>query len=245
MSNAVSAITRSPADIVRISPVSQAANGICYARSGEITISEPDLDRMIAAVPVAAAAALSRKAYYFVPLTVSQGDETVIADRYDVALSDNAVCHRNLNLGDSQCVFISTRLMDDKFSVAFEFYINVGHALVERAGVAQDFSDLVLQQVETGVKGETSLDAWESRKMATGGGADSEKSRNDYLTATFADAISIYLLSVYLDVDYYDLRERDYPLLAPTPLAERLRKVAELFPPNPGFEFNIYYRRRP
>ena len=28
--------------------------------------------------------------------------ETVIADRYDVALSDNAVCHRNLDLGDSQ-----------------------------------------------------------------------------------------------------------------------------------------------
>ena len=90
-----------------------------------------DLERMVAAVPDAAAAALKRKAYYFVPLTVNQGDETVIADRYDVALSDNAVCHRNLDLGDSQCVFISTRLMDDKFSVAFEFYINVGHAVVD------------------------------------------------------------------------------------------------------------------
>ena len=54
----------------------------------------------------------------------------------------------------------------------------------------------------------------------------------------------IYLLSLYLDVDYYDLRERDYPLLAPGPLAERLRKVAELFPPNPGFEFAVYYKRR-
>ena len=55
---------------------------------------------MVAAVPDVAAAALSkRKAYYFVPLTaVNQGDETVIADRYDVALSDNAVCHRNLEL---------------------------------------------------------------------------------------------------------------------------------------------------
>ena len=29
------------------------------------------------------------------------------------------------------------------------------------------------------------------------------------------------------DVDYYDLRERDYPLLAPAPMAERLRKIAE------------------
>ncbi len=243
MSQAVSAITRSPADIVRTAPVSQAANGICYARSGEVTISEADLDRIIAAVPVAAAAAVSRKAYYFVPLTVSQGDETLIADRYDVALSDNAVCHRNLNLGDSQCVFISTRLMDDKFSVAFEFYINVGHALVERAGVSQAFADMVWQQVESGVRGETSLDAWESRKLAATG-PEAEKYKNEYLTATFADAISIYLLSLCLDVDYYDLRERDYPLLAPTPLAERLRKIAEIFPPNPGFEFNIYYRRR-
>jgi hypothetical protein len=244
MSQATSAITRSPADIVRTTPVSQAANGICYARSGEVTISEPDLDRMIAAVPGAAAAALARKAYYFVPLTVSQGEETLIADRYDVALSENAVCHRNLNLGDAQCVFISTRLMDDKFSVAFEFYINVGHALVERAGVSQPFADLAWQQVDAGVRGETSLDAWESRKLATGSGSDAEKYKNEYLAATFADAISIYLLSLYLDVDYHDLRERDYPLLAPTPLAERLRKIAEIFPPNPGFEFNIYYRRR-
>ncbi len=244
MSQASSTITRSPAEIVRISPVSQAANGICYARSGEITIAENDLDRMVAAVPVAAAAALSRKAYYFVPLTVSQGDDTVIADRYDVALSDNAVCHRNLNLGDAQCVFISTRLMDDKFSVAFEFYINVGHALVERAGVSAAFADLAWQQVEAGVRGETSLDAWEARKLATANGPDAEKYRNEYLAASFADAISIYLLAIYLDVDYHDLRERDYPLLAPAPLAERLRKVSELFPPNPGFEFNIYYRRR-
>src|SRR5258707_11928905 len=244
MSHAVSAITRSPADVVRTTPVSQAANGICYARAGEVTIPDADLDRMIAAVPVAAAAALSRKAYYFVPLTVSQGDETVIADRYDVALSDNAVCHRNLNLGDAQCVFISTRLMDDKFSVAFEFYINVGHALVEKAGVSQNFADLAWQQVESGVRGETSLDAWESRKFATSHGADAEKFKNEYLAASFADAISIYLLSLYLDVDYHDLRERDYPLLAPAAMAERLRKIAEIFPPNPGFEFNIYYRRR-
>ncbi len=225
-------------------PSSQAANGICYARAGEVNLSDNDLDRLIAAVPIPIAAALTRKAYYFVPLTVNQNDDTVIADRYDVALSDNAVCHRNLNIGDAQCVFISTRLMDDTFSIAFEFYINVGHALVERAGVSAAFADLAWQQVEAGVRGETSLDAWEARKLATANGPDAEKYKNEYLAASFADAISIYLLSIYLDVDYHDLRERDYPLLAPTPMAERLRKVAEIFPPNPGFEFNIYYRRR-
>src|SRR6202049_4369543 len=136
MSQAAPAITRSPADVVRMTPVSQASNGVCYAVAGESSIGSFDLERMIAAVPSKIASALKRKAYYFVPLTVSQGEEILIADRYDIALSDNAVCHRNLNIGDSHCVFISTRLMDDKFSVAFEFYINVGHALVEIAGVS-------------------------------------------------------------------------------------------------------------
>jgi hypothetical protein len=244
MSQAAPAITRSPADVVRTTPVSQAANGVCYAVSGENSVGAVDLERMIAVVPMKAASTLNRKAYYFVPLTVTQGEEVVIADRYDVTLSDNAVCHRNLNLGDSQCVFISTRLMDDKFSVAFEFYINVGHALVEAVGVSHEFSELAWKQVEAGIRGETSMDAWEARKLATANGPDAERHKNEYFEATFADTISIYLLSLYLDVDYYDLRERDYPLLAPSALAERLRKVAELFPANPGFEFQVLYKRR-
>jgi hypothetical protein len=134
--------------------------------------------------------------------------------------------------------------MDDKFSIAFEFYINVGHAFVERAGVSRDFAELAWKQAESGVRGETSLDAWEARKLASGHSADAEKHRNEYLAAAFSDAISIYLLSLFLDVDYHDLRERDYPLLAPAALADRLRKISELFPANAGFEFNVYYRRR-
>lgn len=208
-------------------------------------MSAADVEKMVAAVPKAIAAALARKAYYFVPLTVNQDEQTVIADRYDVALSDNAVCHRNLELGGSQCVFISTRLMDDKFSIAFEFYINVGHAFVEHAGVSHDFAELVWRQADSNIRGETSMDAWESRKAATGHGPDREKYKNEYFAAAFSDAISVYLLSLFLDVDYHDLRERDYPLLAPAALAERLRKVEELFPPNPGSDFNIFYKRRP
>src|SRR2546430_12460778 len=234
MSQAAPAITRSPAEVVRQTPVSQAANGICYAVAGKTAVNSCDLERMYTAVPAKVAGALKRNAYYFVPLTVNQGEETVIADRYDVALSYNAVCHRNLNLGDSQCVFISTRLMDDKFSVAFEFYINVGHAVVERAGVSEAFADLVWKQVESNVKGETSLDAWESRKLATTSGPNTEKHKNEYFAAAFSDSISIYLLSLFLDVDYYDLRERDYPLLAPAAMADRLKKVAGVFSADTG-----------
>jgi hypothetical protein len=135
--------------------------------------------------------------------------------------------------------------MDDKFSVAFEFYINVAHAFVEKAGVSEQFADLAWRQVQDRVRGETSLDAFETRKAATANSGDTERARNEYLESSFSDAIAIYMLSTFIDVDYYDLREREYPLLAPNALAERLRLISELFPPSPGFEFNVYYRRRP
>ena len=72
MSQAAPAITRSPAEVVRLTPVSQAPNGICYASAGEVAVNSFDLERMIAAVPTRIAAALERKAYYFVPLTVTR-----------------------------------------------------------------------------------------------------------------------------------------------------------------------------
>jgi hypothetical protein len=71
-----------------------------------------------------------------------------------------------------------------------------------------------------------------------------EKERGLYLESTFSDAVAIYLLSLALDFDYSELREREYPLLAPAALAARLRIVAELFPPNPTYEFAVRYRRK-
>src|SRR5450631_3320256 len=244
MSSTSQAITRTPAEVVRMAPVSQAANGICYSVMGEVTTGISDLERMVNAVPRTIAAALNRKAYYFVPLTLNMGDDTMIADRYDVQLSDSAVCHRNQTLGDSQCVFISTRLMEDNFAIAFEFFINIGHNFVDRIGVAQEFIDLVWKQVGDKVRGETSMDAYELRKIATSNGPEAEKAKHEFLQAAFADAIAVYTLSLYLDVDYQELRERDYPLLAPAALAERLRKINEMFPPNPGYDFAVYHRRR-
>jgi hypothetical protein len=244
MSSTSQAVTRTPAEVVRMAPVTQATNGICYSVMGEVTAGITDLERMVNAVPRTIAAALNRKAYYFVPLTLNMGDDTMIADRYDVQLSDSAVCHRNQTLGDSQCVFISTRLMEDSFAIAFEFFINIGHNFVDRVGVSQEFADLAWKQAESRVRGETSLDAHELRKVATTDGPEAEKAKHEYLLAVFADAIAVYQLSLYLDVDYQDLRERDYPLLAPDALADRLRKINELFPPNPGFDFAVYHRRR-
>jgi hypothetical protein len=246
VTQAANAQLRSAQEIIRDARVSQAGNGICYTTAGDIMLPTDDLERIVGAVPRSIAAALDRKAFYFVPLTMGDDEKTLIVERFEGPAPEGALCHRNIDSGNAQCIFISTRLMEDRFAVAFEFYINVGHAFVEKAGISSEFADLAWPQVMSNVRGETSLDAYEFRKQAQpfGAGRVDEKAKSDYLAAAFSDAIAIYMLSLCLDVDYYELREREYPLLAPSALAARLKKVAELFPPNPGFQFNIFYKRR-
>lgn len=122
------------------------------------------------------------------------------------------------------------------------------------AGVPEAFDQLVWAQALADVRGETSQDAWESRNLALAASDKSdkidgkplidEKAKSSFLEASFSDAVAIYQLSLSVDFDYSELREREYPLLAPQSLAERLRLVAKLFPPNPSYEFAIRYRRR-
>jgi hypothetical protein len=170
-----------------------------------------------------------------------------------VDLGDRAICHRNATFGATEAVFLSTRLVEDRFGLAFEFFINVAHNFVEAAGVPESFSALAWSQAEAQVRGETSQDAWETRRRAqdtrAGDGHDSkkvidERSRSTYYESAFSDSLAVYMLSLAVDFDYHDLREREYPLLAAPALAERLRHVASLFPPNPGYEFQILYRRK-
>jgi hypothetical protein len=275
-------------EIARQSVLRQSSNGVRYTAFGENNLETADLDRIVQAVPAAIAASLGRKAYYFVPLALTEralsdsdpasatqapmypgempGDhDTLIATTYTVEFSDRAICHRNVRLpgkeglgkegsgseGSIDGVFISTRLLADRFALAFEFFINVGHAFVDIAGIPDAFASLVWKQALAEVRGETSQDAWESRSLALvkPGAGDSkpridEKAKFDFLEAAFSDAVAIYQLSLAIDFDYAELRERDYPLLAPQALAERLRVVAKLFPPNAGYDFSIRYRRR-
>jgi hypothetical protein len=228
--------------------VAQAASGIRFAMWGETRVSDPDLERLVSAVPAALSGALENRAYYFVPLAIADTGEILIAPSYTVELGDRGTCHRNTAFGSTEAVFISTRLVEDRFGLAFEFFINVAHNFVEAAGVPESFSSLVWTQAEAQVRGETSQDAWETRRRAQGHNNGSktidERARNSYFEASFADALAIYMLSLAVDFDYHDLREREYPLLAAPALAERLRHVAGLFPANHGYEFQILYRRK-
>lgn len=233
-----------PAEVTQQAHVSQAANGICYATFGETQLAPQDLERIVQAVPATIANALTRRAYYFVPLTLGEGDESVIANGYSADLAERSICHRNAKLGGSDCIFISTRVMQDRFALAFEYFINVGHHFVEAVGVPSSFSELVWSQAKADTRGETSQDAWEDRRHALENDASDEKARSSYFEAAFSDAVAIYMLALTLDFDYMDLKEREYPLLGAPALAERLRHVASLFPPNAGYEFEIRYRRR-
>jgi hypothetical protein len=241
--------------VIHEATVRHAANGIRYASFGDNNLDDKDLERMVQAVPIAVAGGLTRKTYYFVPLALSdrRGSEaTLIAPAYTPELGDQAICHRNVTHDDTEGVFISTRLLGDRFALAFEFFINIGHAFVDVIGVPEAFDQLVWSQALADVRGETSQDAWESRNLSLASKADKidgkpiidEKARNSFLESAFSDAVAIYQLSLSVDFDYSELREREYPLLAPQALADRLRLVARLFPPNPTYEFAIRYRRR-
>jgi hypothetical protein len=259
--------------VARQTPVRQSANGICYAMFADTHVAPEELEEIIQALPSGIAAALTRHAYYFVPLAIAETEETMVAPGYTVALGDQAICHRSVHYDGADCIFISTRLMQDRFALAFEFFINAGHHFVDAAGVPQSFCDLIWSQAMADVRGETSQDAYENRRRALDRGrresattrmsertfarvkekaaaSDGDKTRVDekaktsFFESAFADALAIYMLSLTLDFNYTDLREREYPLLASTALAERLRHVAALFPPNPGYVFQISYRHK-
>jgi len=296
------------AQVAREAEVRQSANGVRFATYGETGVAAPDLDRMLEAVPAAIVAALKANTYYFVPLALRENADTfeqattakpvaavpehaMVAGAYTDEFSDAAICHRNVELGSGKRgVFISTRLMGDRFALSFEFFINVAHAFVDQSGVPEAFAELAWQQALANVRGETSLDAWESRNLALGRPANAEpevftsprrtralmsasafaatsrsrsfgavapvlvaaastavadeKERALFVESAFSDAVAIYLLSLALDFDYSELREREYPLIAPAALAARLKLVAELFPPNAEYEFAVKYRRR-
>ena len=304
------------AQIAHDTEVRQSPNGVSFATFGETGLADLDLDRMLQAVPTAITASLHANTYYFVPLALREAisdnpeaiatnqdttkpepaaEPTMVASAYTDEFSDAAICHRNVELGHGKRgVFISTRLMGDRFALSFEFFINVAHAFVDQTGVPQAFSDLVWKQALDNTRGETSIDAWESRNLTFNRPANAqpeldpptsrrnrnaaapfstrqrafanttsiahlnasaeqpttpsldinEKERGLYLEAAFSDAVAIYLLSLALDFDYSELREREYPLLNPAALAARLRQVADLYPPNPTYEFAVRYRRK-
>ncbi len=340
-------------EVARSTPLTVAANGLRWASYGYTEVPLDTLQHLVEAIPPGVARLLASRAYYFVPLALGETEETEIASGFTADLSERATCHRSVATDGVESTFISARLMQDRFALAFELFINIGHQLVDCSPVPQRFQELAWAQARAEVRGETSQDAWEARKRAleaaatlppnvtpflaalhaapdelpapepwesgslapsvaggapveaspgtvldqlrgaaqqglgsalrnvpprsapggagpaampgaavapgaangsfarmlegsavAGARATDERAAAPYFEAAFADTLAIYMLSLAMDLDYADLREREYPLLAAPALADRLRLTAELFPPAPNYEFAIKYRRR-
>ncbi len=286
-------------EAVRATTLARARNGLRYGVFGELETTGETLRRIVEAVPVPVAQAISADAFVFVPLALGEtahARDTEIARVHSSEYADRAICHRTVPIEGATYTFISTRLMQDRFALAFELFINVGHqyvdALVAKAGdpepdhgrsngasaergtgsapeaaavLPERLTTLLWSQALAEVRGETSQDAYEARKRASElnrGSAHAspqhdgrpgqsaapshalEEQRTRFFEAAFADGLAIYMLSLALDLDYADLREREYPLLAAPALADRLRLIADLFPPPESYEFAIRYRRR-
>ncbi len=294
-------------EAVRSITLATARNSLRYGVFGELETTGETIQRIVEAVPASIAHALSAHAFIFVPLAIGEtahARDTEIARVHTLDLEDRATCHRTVPIDGAAYTFISTRLMQDRFALAFELFINVGHQFVDalldttdKAGkpakkpgtssngtppdsapdsapdrIPDRFTTLLWQQALADVRGETSQDAYESRKRAIELSADrtpdrspdrfpessassappalaplrpaAEEQRARFYEAALADTLAIYMLSLAIDFDYADLREREYPLLAGPALADRLRLIADLYPPPPHYEFSLRYRRR-
>ena len=137
-------------------------NGLRFATFGETGVPAPDLQSMIEAVPPVITAALKANTYFFVPLALREpaspdaaapepdltqaqqsSDQAMVASTYSAEFDDEAICHRNVTLDTGhQGIFISTRLMGDRFALCFEFFINIAHAFVDEVGVPESFAAL-------------------------------------------------------------------------------------------------------
>ena len=259
-------------EAVHATTLARARNTLQYGVFGELETTGDSLQRIIEAVPLPIAGALGDHAFIFVPLAIGEtasARDTEIARVHTAELADRATCHRTVPFDGTTYTFISTRLMQDRFALAFELFINVGHQYVDTLVAAgsplpERLTALLWTQALGEVRGETSQDSYDARKRAFELGANSgrhasstadfsksgsgpspfEEQRSRFFEAAFADILAIYMLSLAIDLDYADLREREYPLLAVASLADRLRLIADLYPPPSGYEFSLRYRRR-
>ena len=126
--------------------------------------------------------------------------------------------------------------------MAFEFYINVVHALVERAGVQGTLP--IWHGASRGRSSRAKLHSMPTKRASRPQPpVRREKYKNKYLAATFSDTISIYLLSLYLDVDYFDCGNGIIPCWRFPALAEPSEGCG-VVSANAGFEFAVLYKRR-
>ncbi len=229
--------------------VGQAANGIHYAAWGETRVTDADLERLVGAVPASLLGRAASRAYYFVPLAIADTGETMIAPstRSILATAPSAIAMRPL-ARPRPCFFrrawskIASGWRSSSLSTwpTTLWRLQACRTAFPRWRGRRPRRRCAAKPAR--MHGRRAA----ARRTSRNGAEGDRRARRATasIESAFSDALAIYMLSLAVDFDYHDLREREYPLLAAPALAERLRHVASLFPPNPGYEFQILYRRK-
>ncbi len=248
-------------NVVQESPLRESPNGVRFAQFGETNLVLADLERLVQAVPNSIASVLIDRAFYFVPLAlaersgdlpkgVSEPSETLIAAAFSPEWSELAVCHRDVRLGSREGIFISTRLLGEPLRPR----LRVLHQRRPRLRRYRRHSRALLR---AGLGAGARRRPWRNQPRCLGqphrrappparpkarcrSTRRPSRSTSRPPSPTPSPSTSSRSPSTSTTPNY---ASAEYPLLAPQPLAERLRLVARLFPPNSGYEFAIRYRR--
>src|SRR6185312_14631476 len=249
-------------EMLRASQVQTAENGFVYA-----VISEPPnggddghlpagagrgLDKMVAAVPRSLVPRLGRSGCYFVPWLYKQRRTVAIGLRpAPEGETRKELCHHLDVKPGGNLLLISLRFYEhDSYGLAMEFFDKVAYLAALEDDPRPDMDELLRRQLDVGKPGELTPEAWEWRLGLTANPGEQSKDAaeawRNYRRAAEADALGLYMASLYTDIFYEDLfePESDFPCLGPDQVYERVRAAERLYPANRGYSLQIV-RQRP
>ena len=238
-------------EMVRTGATRTAENGLVFAVVGSDGPGWGSLDRMVATVPKPVVLRLGKTACYFVPWLLKQ--------RRGVAISSEAaaegetrkeLCHHLDIKPAGNLLLISLNFYaEDMYGLAMEFFDKIAYVAALENPDRQDYRELLEKQLAAEKAGELTPEAWEWRTETLTRRRDESldpETESNYQRAAEADALGVYMASLFTDIFYEDL-VADHDGFTPLPadqLYERVRTLERLYPPNRGYSLQIV-RQRP
>ncbi|MGH9412592.1 MAG: hypothetical protein ACRD0Y_02525 [Terriglobales bacterium] len=247
-------------EMLRGGQVRTAENGLMYAIVAEEDGPEPrGLEHMVEAVPRSLIPPLGRAVCYFVPWLYKQR-RSILIGLAPAAAGENRkeMCHHLDVKPSGSLLLISLKFYEhDSYGLAMEFFDKVAYLAALEAPGSSDFESLLRRQFDSGKAGELTPEAWEWRsayaklvkpepKAAQGDRDQGNEAWRNYCRSAEADALGLYMASMFTDIFYEDLfePEADFPPLESALVHERVRSVEHLYPANRGYSLQIV-RQRP
>lgn len=236
-------------EMLRGGSVRTADNGLMYAVVAEADgLEQRGLEHMVEAVPRALIPQLGRAVCYFVPWLVKQRRSILV----EVAAAPDGetrkeLCHHLDVKPSGSLLLISLKFYEhDSYGLAMEFFDKVAYLAALESPDGGEFEQLLRRQYEAGPGGELTPEAWEWRTAyAEAKAAASAEAWRNYRRSAEADAVGLYMASMFTDIFYEDLFEADpgFPPLDPAQVHERVRSVEHQYPANRGYSLQIVRQR--